>query len=462
MKSSENSFIRIVPISFIAAIAGLLFGYDTGIISGALQFIVTTFHISPHDALTQEIIVASVPIGAFIGAVVSQFLSNRLGRKYSIITTAILFSIGTLVAADAHSISEVVSGRLLMGLAVGISAMIVPMYLSELAPQKIRGSLVFCFQLAINVGLFSAFLINYLFVASENWRAMFAVGIVPSIILGIGMLFLPCSPRWLVYSRRDLKAKHTLRKLRCTGDIEQEFQEIKSSVANQQGNFFQLWKSPVRPVSLICFFLFGFQQLTGINTIMYYAPIIYQYAGFKGAEGQVLAAVGNGVTLVFVTMLGMWLVDKLGRRKLFMIGFVGMVICLSLLGLVYQHRFGQAASPSIAMVAVICYILFFGVSIGPLAYLIMSELFPLNVRSSGMALASCGNWGFNVLVSSTFLTLVHLITIADTFYFYAFCTLIGCVFCYFFIPETKGMSLESIEKNLYSGLKTRNIGYVSS
>ncbi len=448
----------IISVSFFAAIAGLLFGFDTGVISGALQFIVKTFNISPDNTFLQSMIVSSVPIGALVGAIISKFLSGLFGRRNSIITTAILFVVGTLIASFAGSVSEVIIGRLIMGLAVGISAMIVPMYLSEIAPHKIRGSVVFLFQLSITIGLFAAFLINYIFSDSENWRAMFAIGLIPSVILGVGMLFLPYSPRWLIMKNKDILAKSTLQKLRQKDNVTNEFQEIKNSITRPHGGLGVLLSKPIRNVAMICFLLFAFQQLSGINTIMYYAPTIYQNAGFEGARGQILASLADGVAFVLATIMGIWVVDKLGRRKLFFVGFVGMTVCLFMLGVIYQKTFNQELSQILSLVSVVGYILFFGVSLGPLCYLMMSELFPLNVRGTGMAVASCGNWGFNVLVSSTFLILIHIFTISYTFYFYAFCTLIGLFFCYFLIPETKGVTLEHIEKNLSDGVKTRYLG----
>ena len=202
---------HIITIAFFATIAGLLFGFDTGVISGALQFISQAFHITKQHYQLQEFIVAAVPFGALIGAILSKRSSFLLGRRRSIITTAVMFVIGTLLVVFAVNVSMVIIGRLIMGIAVGLSAMIVPMYLSELSPPDIRGAIVFCFQLAITVGLFLAFLINALFI-DGNWRAMFAVGLIPSILLWVGMLFLPSSPRWLILKGRVEEAKHVLKK----------------------------------------------------------------------------------------------------------------------------------------------------------------------------------------------------------------------------------------------------------
>ena len=452
----ENLFIII--IAFFATIAGLLFGFDTGVISGALQFISKTFSITSSNVGLKEVIVSSVPIGALIGACLSNISSRVIGRRNSIILTALLFIIGTLIACCASSVYEVVIGRLIMGLAVGLSAMIVPMYLSEVSPAKIRGSIVFCFQLAITIGLLGAFVINYFFAESENWRAMFAVGLIPSILLGVGMLFLPYSPRWLVMQKRNEEARKILKKLTSKEDVTFDINEIKGSLNKKHKGFSKVFSKPIFTVAIICFLLFAFQQLIGINTIMYYAPTIYQHAGFAGSKGQILASLADGVAFVLATLVGIWAVDKFGRRRLFFIGFTGMIFCLCLLGFIYQRFFSLHTSQLLALASVVGYIIFFGISLGPLCYLMMSELFPLTYRGVGMAIASCGNWGFNVLVSSTFLTLIHILTISYTFFLYAICTFVGLLFCYFLVPETKGVSLEKIESNLYGGMASRDLG----
>ena len=453
-----KDYTLIILIASFAGIAGLLFGFDTGVISGALQFISKDFGISHGHQALQEWIVAAVPLGALVGAILSKKSSFVLGRRFSIIVTAILFIIGTLLASFATSIPMLIIGRLTMGLAVGLSSMIVPMYLSEVSPPQIRGAVVFCYQLAITIGLFLAFIINFIFADSESWRMMFAVGLIPSTLLGIGMLFMPFSPRWLVIKGKKNQARATLAKLRGHHRVDDELEEIEETAKHHHGSFKLLFSKRLRILVIICLGLFMFQQLSGINTMMYYAPTIYQHAGFAGSHGQILASVADGVIFIVATLVGIWTVDRLGRRPLFFIGFIGMVLCLALLGHVYGSTDSGTVVRDLALASVLGYIFFFGISLGPLSYLMMSELFPLNVRSTGMALASCSNWAFNFIVSSTFLTLVSAMGIGHTFYLYAFLTFLGLVFCYYLIPETKGISLEEIEENLYQGVPTRDLG----
>ena len=404
-------------LAFFAAIAGLLFGFDTGVISGALQFIAKTFHLTAADTALQEWIVASVPFGALIGAICSYKSSLFIGRRNSIMITAILFVVGTLCAACAQTVWMIIVGRFIMGFAVGLSAMIVPMYLSEISPPSIRGAVVFLFQLAITIGLMLAFIINYIFAAQENWRFMFGVGLIPSICLAIGVFFLPYSPRWLVLRGREEHAITVLKKLRGHTLINEEFSDIKASVKHKPGTLKQILSKPLRALVVVTFGLFIFQQLSGVNTILYYAPTVFQNAGYQGDSGAILASVATGITFVVATVLAVWVVDILGRRKLFAIGFTGMIICLVLLGAGFHGWFGGSVKIT-SLIAVLGFIAFFGISLGPLCYLMMSELFPLNFKGIGMAIASCANWGSNMLVSSTFLTLVNSLGIGNTFFLY--------------------------------------------
>ena len=287
IKETVSNRPYIIFLSIIAAISGLLFGFDTGVINGALPYISSFFHIfeknsyyvfgilSVHGTFLKELIVSTVPLGALIGAIVSSVASRKFGRRWSILITAILFFIGTFLAGSALSVNVLLCGRLLMGFAIGLSAMIVPMYLSEVSPSKIRGSVVFLYQMAITIGILMAFVIDYAFHAHADWRSMFYVGLIPSTVLGIGMLFLPHSPRWLVLKGRDKKAHATLKKLRGHIEVKEELEEIQASVKHAHGGLKLLFSKKLRPLVLIAFGLFVFQQLTGINTIFYYAPAVF-------------------------------------------------------------------------------------------------------------------------------------------------------------------------------------------
>ena len=463
--------LYILCLAIVAAIAGLLFGFDLGIISGALPFISHSLHIAEyhyqpyfilgfiptHSMQIKEAIVSAVPFGALLGAILSAKAAHNMGRRKSIICTGILFFAGTLMASLSHSINTLIFSRLIMGFAVGLSATIVPMYLSEVSPPRIRGAVIFLYQMAITIGIFLSAVINYFFSAGGNWRAMFLVGLAPSALLTIGMLFLPHSPRWLMVKGKQDRARRVLKQLRRHQNIDLELQDIANALEHKKGGLKLLFNSTLRPLVIIAFGLFVFQQLTGINTIFYYAPTIFQKAGFVGIHGAMLASLYATGINVIATLFGIWLVDIIGRRKLLCIGLCGIIICLTTMGASYSIHNTQLA-PWITLIAAMSFIAFFATSISGISYIVMSEIFPLHIRGSGMAVASCANWGFNWLVAATFLSLTHSIGISHSYFLYAFFSFIGLFFVLFLVPETKGVPLEKIEENLYAGCRSRDLG----
>ncbi len=456
MKNSSNRFY-IIEIGFVSALAGLLFGFDLVVISGALEFIAKTFHLLPQQTFLREIIVSAVPGGALIGAICSSKSSLVFGRRKSIIITSILFCLGTLLVVIAPNVMSVIGGRLIMGFAVGLSATIVPMYLAEISPPDIRGTVVFLYQFAITVGILGGFVVNYMFQASASWRAMFAMGLFPSALLGLGMLPLPASPRWLLTKGRQLRARLALQKLRGSQNVDEEIAEIQETLTHRHGGLKLLFSKKIRPLVFISFGLFVFQQLTGINTIFYYAPEIFKAAGFSGTAAPTLASVSTGGIFVFATVFGVLLVDVIGRRKLLIVGLLGIALCQFLQGASLHHLLLHDIR-AFSIIAALSAIAFYAISITGIAYLMMSEIFPLNVRTTGMAVASCANWGVNMLVAATFLTLAEVMGMGNTFWLYAGLTFIGFLFIWFFVPETKGRKLEEIEANLYAGKPMRRLG----
>ncbi len=451
---------NIYLIGSIAAMAGLLFGFDTGVISGAQEFLFKTFEVG--GASIRGFVVSAVPLGALMGAIVSGFFAKELGRRKSIIMTAILFSIGTLSAAFAPSLLSVVIGRLLMGLAIGISAMVVPMYLSEVSPARVRGTIIFLFQLAITLGLMGAFAINLTFASwiqdtATNWRWMFGIGIVPSVLLFLGMVFImPNSPRWLMLKGRKEEARKVLQYLLGKVDVSSCMDEMEESLRHEgDKNWKLLFRKPLLPLILMTFGLFVFQQLSGINAIMYYGPEVFASAGF-GEKAKFLAQLFMGLTNVIATVFGVWVIDKLGRRPLLFIGFTGMVICLGVLSFCLGSN---GAYATLSLASTLLYVVFFAISLGGVPYIMMSEVFPLKSRSTGMAIASCANWLFNMLVSFSFVILVDKMGgMENVFMLYGICTIVGLVFAWRYVPETKGRHLEDIEHNLYDGKALRYIG----
>jgi len=474
IETKKTNYGYILGLAIVSAIAGLLFGFDIGIISGALPFIAKTFNIISGKAshlsyllfgfipvsgtFLQEFIVAAVPGGALIGAIISAKFARNLGRRRSIILTGVLFFFGTLMAVLSPSADLLIISRLIMGFAVGVSATIVPMYLAEVSPPSIRGATIFLYQMAVTVGIFSSAIINYIFATIPNpsWRWMFAIGLIPSAFLSIGMYMLPSSPRWLVRRGEMKLAEEALKKLRNTDDVALELADIKDSLQHAEHGLKVLFSKRFRPLVIIAFGLFVFQQLTGINTIFYYAPTIFENAGFHGVQGAITAALATTGINVLATLVGIWLVDSLGRRKLLSIGLTGIVICMFIMGAAYHHWFPN--EHWVLLVGVLLFITCFAFSIGGIPYILMSEVFPLNVKTVGMAVASCANWGFNWLVASTFLTLVDGIGIGNADWLYAFFSVLALIFVLTLVPETKNRSLEDITRNLYRDVPMRHLG----
>ncbi len=425
-----------------AALGGLLFGYDTGVISGALIFIKREFGLT---TFAEEIVVSGVLLGATIGAVVGGKAADLFGRRRVLLLTAAIFGIGALTSAVAPSPAILIVSRVVLGLAIGLASTNVPVYLSEVAPPQARGWVVSLFQLAVTVGIVVAYLTDYAFAGSEGWRWMLGLAVVPALVFGTGMFFLPETPRWLIRGGHHDVAHRVLVRIRDVPDVNVEIEEIKTSLAQQaeSGHWTDLLRPQVRPALVVGLGLAIFQQVTGINTVIYYAPKILQAAGFNSASGAILATVGVGVVNVAMTIVAMFLVDRAGRRPLLLVGVAGMIITLCLLGLSFRYP-----SEQLAWMTVIClmgYVASFAISLGPIFWLLIAEIYPLKIRGLAEGTAATFNWGSNLIVSLTFLTLVEKLGASSTFFLYALASVASWLFAYYFVPETKGRTLEQIE-----------------
>lgn len=457
MEQQKKSHIYIYGVSAIAALAGLLFGFDTGIISGALLFIEKDFIISTE---MKELIVSSVLLGAMFGSLSSGSLTDRFGRRRLMLIISGLFIIGTLIASFANGVTAILIGRLFIGFAIGIGSYTAPLYIAEVSPFELRGGLVSINQLAITIGILSSFIINYAFTNIDgSWRWMFGIGLLPAVLLSIGMIFLPESPRWLIKQNRIEEATKTLKQLRSTHEVSLELSEIKNSLFVKQASFREIFSPWVRPVLFLGAMLGFIQQVTGINTIIYYAPTIFQLAGFPDASSSILATVGIGIVNVMATIFAIFYLDKLGRRPLLLAGLTGMCICL--LGLSYAFYSGVEMNSTLRGFALGCtfiYIICFAFSLGAILWLVVSEILPLEVRATAMGVAVFSCWFWNFVVSSTFLTLLNALGACETFMLYAVMCIFSIVFCYYKTPETRGVTLEQIEDNIRKRLPLRSIG----
>ncbi len=444
--ASSSAHLRGTKFVYIAALfaalGGLLFGYDTGVISGALIFIKREFGLT---TAAEEIVVSSVLLGATIGAIFGGKAADLFGRRRVLLVTAAIFGVGAVASAAAPSPTILIVSRVVLGLAIGLASTNVPVYLSEVAPPHARGWVVSLFQLAVTVGIVVAYLTDYAFAAIEGWRWMLGLAVAPALVFGAGMFFLPETPRWLIRGGYHDVAYRVLVRIRDQDDVNVEIEEIKASLAQQaeSGHWTDLLRRQVRPALVVGLGLAVFQQITGINTVIYYAPKILQAAGFNSASGAILATVGVGIVNVAMTIIAMFLVDRAGRRPLLLVGIAGMIITLGMLGLSFRYSSGQ-----LAWIAVIClmgYVASFAISLGPIFWLLIAEIYPLKIRGLAEGTAATFNWASNLIVSLTFLTLVEKLGASSTFLLYALASVASWLFAYYFVPETKGRTLEQIE-----------------
>lgn len=444
-RGNTNPFVY--AISAVSALGGMLFGYDTGVISGALLFIREEFGLS---AFLQGAVVSSLLVGATVGALAAGPFSDRYGRRAVLISAAIVFALGALLAALAPSAAVLIIARFLLGLAVGTASLIVPLYIAEVAPAEVRGALVNFNQLMITVGILVSYLVGYAFASAEGWRWMLGLAAVPAVMLGIGMLFLPETPRYLVSQHLVEEARSVLRRLRGEQDVEEELGEIvaveeqERREASGWGELAQPW---VRPMLVVGVGLAVFSQITGVNTIIYYAPSIFEATGLA-ASASILATVGLGTVNVVMTVVAIMVIDRIGRRPMLLTAFSGMGLSLGVLGLAYLLPNLSGAIGYLAIICIATYLVFFAFGLGAIVWVLISEIYPLKVRGSAMGLATMGHWIANFAISLTFLPLVEALGETVTFWAYGIMCVVALLFCYFLVPETKGRSLEEIEEDL--------------
>lgn len=450
MRRAGNGLL--VRISVIAAIGGLLFGFDTGVISGALLYIREDLDAS---AFEQEAIVSALLVGAVVGAVLSGYLADRISRKWTKVLSGSVYVVGALGCAFSISVPMLVGFRFLLGVSVGTASFVSPMYISEVAPPRVRGGLVSFNQLAITTGILLAYVVNFLFTGVPgDWRWMLGVAAIPGAVLAVGMLSVPQTPRWLVQHGRSDAARGVLERLRSGdehADVDAELRDIEQATEAERGSTLRDLLTPrIRPLLVVGIGLAAFQQLVGVNTVIYYAPTILADTGLTNSA-SIAQTVFVGVTNVVFTVLAVLLLDRVGRRSLLLIGTVGMVVGLVVLGVYFTSSTLQDTAPYLALVALLLFIASFAVGLGPVFWLMISEIFPLGLRSAAMSVSTVVNWGANFLVAATFLTLSGSITRQGTFYLYAGIAVVAFVFFARKVPETRRRSLEEIQQDLAGG-----------
>jgi sugar porter (SP) family MFS transporter len=447
MRSSGNGLL--VRISVIAAIGGLLFGYDTGVISGALLFIKSDLDANTFE---QQAIVAVLLLGAMFGALISAYLADRLSRKWTKVISGSVYVIGALGCAFSINAEMLIGFRFLLGLSVGTASFVAPLYISEVSPPRVRGGLVSFNQLAITTGILVAYIVNFaLKGVADEWRWMLGVAAIPGAVLAVGMLTVPHTPRWLAMQGREDHARRVLDDLREgdeDADVDGELKDIEEeNEREKKTRFRELFTGRLRPMLMVGLVLAIAQQFVGVNTVIYYAPTILSDTGL-GNAAALAQTVAVGVTNVVFTVIAVMLLDRLGRRALLIAGTVGLLVALVVLGVYFSSTTLQDSYGWVALAGLLLFIASFAVGLGPVFWLMISEIFPIGVRSKAMAICTIANWGANFLVAQTFLSLSNAISREGVFFLYAALAVLSIAFFAWKVPETKGKPLEEIQQEV--------------
>jgi sugar porter (SP) family MFS transporter len=447
MRTSGNGLL--VRISIIAAIGGLLFGYDTGVISGAVLYLKDDLHA---DATAQEWIVSVLLLGAIVGAAISAFSADLISRKWTKVISGSIYVIAAIGCALSVDVPMLVGFRFLLGLSVGTASFVSPLYISEVAPPKARGGLVSFNQLAVTSGILLSYIVNFLFKdVPGDWRWMLGIAAIPGAALAIGMLSVPHTPRWLVQRSRKDEAKKVLERLRDSdpdADIPKELTAIEEENKREGSSRIRdVFRKSLRPLVIVGLALAFFQQFVGVNTVIYYAPTILTDTGLTKSS-SVSQTVFVGVTNVVFTVIAVLLLDRVGRRKLLLIGTVGLTIALAVLGVYFAVPWLQHHAGYLALGGLLLYIASFAIGLGPVFWLMISEIYPIGVRSKAMAVSTMVNWAANFVVAGTFLTVSAAITRQGTFFIYTGIAVVAFLFFLLKVPETRGKSLEQIQQEL--------------
>ena len=454
-QSETGSVVYVMLVCLVAALGGLLFGYDTGVIAGAIGFLEKHFNLDP--SFQKGWVAASALIGCTIGVSVAGLLSDLLGRKRTLIAAAVLFLISAIGTALPKNVTMFVIFRIIGGVGVGAASITSPMYIAEISPARIRGRMVSVNQLAIVTGFLVVYLVNYAIALrgteswniQYGWRWMFGSEAIPAVLLLILLFFVPESPRWLTKYGRRRKALAVLSRVGGVKHAESELQSIENAIAHESGSLGQLLKPGMRIVLVIGIVLAILQQVTGINVFLYFGTEIFKKMG-SGTHAALLKEVIVGAVNLGFTVVAIWTVDRLGRRPLMLIGSAGMGICLAAMGFA---AYLELPTGMWLLIFMLGYIACFALSVGPVTWVILSEIFPTRIRGRAMGVATVFLWTANYIVTQTFTMmdenkwLEQHFHHAFPFWLYGIFCVVLLVFVGRFVPETKGKTLEEIEKH---------------
>ena len=437
----NQAFIR--RVSFIAGLGGILYGFDMGVIAAALIYVRDAFHLS---TWMQEVLVIAVLIGVMIGALIGGTVADRVGRRKTLVWGGILFIAGSILAPLSPNVHVLFVARTLLGIAVGFTSVTAPVYVSELAPPQSRGMLIGLYQFALTSGIALADLVGYWFAASHGWRWMFAFGLVPALLFLFMVLTVPESPRWLFAQNRVEEAELVLKSYTDEAGARLLLEDIRLSLMTKmERRWSALWSPAVRGSLFIAVGFMLLVPATGINAVLYYGPQIFSLAGISSDKSAIFATFLVAITNVLATVIALVLVDRAGRKPLLFAGLGGMTVALLMLAVCFHNQ--AALGHSLGLIATSCLMFFitcYAFSLGPIAWILVSEVFPLRLRGRGVAAATLSFGTSNFIVSLTFLSLLKAAGTSLTFVLYGGFCILTLIFVRYVIPETKGRELESI------------------
>jgi sugar porter (SP) family MFS transporter len=440
MQQGSKTSLFVILVAASAATAGLLFGYDTAVINGALVYLRAEFHLS---SVETELVATVLLWGCAAGAALSGWASDRFGRRLVLFAAGILFCVSALGAAFPSQLWQLLAARVLGGLAIGSASLIVPLYIAEIAPARARGRLVTLNQLAIVTGILVAFVSNYALarIAHGSWRWMFGLGAIPAVALCGSLLWIPESPRWLLQRGNRERARATLQRISPEIDVDRALNEIAESLTEETGTYRELLSHALRKPLALTIMLAIIQQVTGINTVLYYGAIVFAEHGGASASQAIGMNVMVGVVNLIFTVVALLAIDRLGRRPLLLMATGGMGVCLVVFAAMLKYVPGHSA---LLIVPVLGYVACFAFGLGTGVWVCLAELFPNRIRCRAMSIATMVLWISVSCVTATFLSLIKLFSASGVFLGYAVLCALSFIYIYLRLPETKNRTLEEI------------------
>jgi sugar porter (SP) family MFS transporter len=441
--AKAQSMSYVVLLAATTAISGFLFGFDTAVINGVLFFLRRQFALSN---LQTEVAASSLLLGCLLGAASASMIGDRYGRKKSLIASAILFALSALGAAAANSVALFSAARLVGGLAIGLASVLTPVYIAEISPSKNRGTLVSLNQLAIVIGILSAYLVNWQVsrLGESSWRWMLAVAAIPSLAFFAGLLAIPESPRWLLSRGRHNEGERILARIFGSVAAREQVEAVERAAAAEEGSWREVFSPNLRKRLGVGMFLALFCQITGINTVLYYGSIIVsEHFPGQSTNMALIANVIIGTVNFFFTIVAMIYLDRWGRRAILLTASGGMGVALTTLVIGLNI---QGVSPVLMLGAILLYVAFFALGMGPGPWLIISEIFPTKVRGRAASIATSTLWSGTLIVTFTFLSLVKALNLWGTFAIYGALSFVCFAYVWKMVPETKGRTLEQIQE----------------